>query len=440
MLLLASSILFLTLFLEGVLRLLPIDRTVISQLMTHNKYVDANTSNAISVIDYKPNTSFRHQSTEFDYEIKINSKGLRSREISYEKNKGEFRILVIGPSWCFGWGVPIENSIPFILEQKLRNHYRTDQITVINAGVPGQWVFGNLLFYMKEGYKYHPDAVIQIQAHDFSYQGIEDLKKISNADLILKEDDVFKLLYKKVSEIPLVRNSVLFYFTTERLRRSYIARGIIRRYAIRYGFISFGSLEKQSEEKINNFLKLNEIENPLFASLIRKKFDLLDSLSNFSSKEIIDKIYMRGAPGSYKMNKVDIKAQDPAIQAFFNGVGGILHDFMEILRQQEIMYLFYNIDGHALLSGLDAEKDKLISDYAAASLHSNSIPFISYDNYLFNDLGYSYGDHNMKEIFYPLDRHPTKKGYALLSEILYNKVITLGWIGDSKETVEDLLQ
>ena len=89
MLLLASSILFLTLFLEGVLRLLPIDRTVISQLMTHNKYVDANTSNAISVIDYKPNTSFRHQSTEFDYEIKINSKGLRSREISYEKNKGE---------------------------------------------------------------------------------------------------------------------------------------------------------------------------------------------------------------------------------------------------------------------------------------------------------------------------------------------------------------
>jgi len=90
--------------------------------------------------------------------IKINSRGLRDKEYPYRKKEGTFRILVLGDSFTEGFQVPLEGTFCKILESRL-NETRT-QFEVINAGFAGVGTDYELLFFRREGYKYHPDLAI----------------------------------------------------------------------------------------------------------------------------------------------------------------------------------------------------------------------------------------------------------------------------------------
>ncbi len=57
-----------------------------------------------------PNYEMRHQTSDFDTFIKINSEGLRDYEHRKDENSTTFRILVLGDSITFGLGVNIEES------------------------------------------------------------------------------------------------------------------------------------------------------------------------------------------------------------------------------------------------------------------------------------------------------------------------------------------
>ena len=56
----------------------------------------------------KPNSSASSGRLGYPIEYKINSKGLRDDETTLEKPYGVFRIVLIGDSQTFGFGVPIE--------------------------------------------------------------------------------------------------------------------------------------------------------------------------------------------------------------------------------------------------------------------------------------------------------------------------------------------
>jgi hypothetical protein len=90
--------------------------------------------------------------------VKINSKGLRDREYPYNKKEGTFRILVLGDSFTEAFQVPLENTFPKVLEYEL-NKVRGG-FEVINAGFGGVGTDYELLFFRREGHKYHPDLVI----------------------------------------------------------------------------------------------------------------------------------------------------------------------------------------------------------------------------------------------------------------------------------------
>jgi len=91
----------------------------------------------------------------------INEKGLRGAERDYNKSFGTYRILMLGDSYLFGWGLEWDDTLPVILEKRfLDTGYDGKRCEVINAGVFGYNTAQELEFLKKEGVKYSPDAVI----------------------------------------------------------------------------------------------------------------------------------------------------------------------------------------------------------------------------------------------------------------------------------------
>ena len=97
--------------------------------------------------------------TGYKIAYRINSKGLRDDETSYEKPKGIFRIVLVGDSNTYGYGVPIEKHFSTLLE----GYYK--DVEVINMGVGGWGVDQELLNLRAEGFRYEPDLVIAYVPH-----------------------------------------------------------------------------------------------------------------------------------------------------------------------------------------------------------------------------------------------------------------------------------
>ena len=97
--------------------------------------------------------------TGYEIMYRINSKGLRDDETSYEKPEGIFRIVLLGDSRTFGYGVPIEKHFSTLLEGYFKG------LEVINMGVSGFGVDQELLYLRSEGFRYEPDIVLVYVAH-----------------------------------------------------------------------------------------------------------------------------------------------------------------------------------------------------------------------------------------------------------------------------------
>jgi len=132
-------------------------------LTSKNEVIQAQT---LERLIFEPNSKARYQTIEFDYEVNINSLGLRDREIHIEKGD-KFRILCFGDSWTFGWGVNVENSWPKKLEQFfLANGFKN--IEVINCGQAGTYTSIYRKYIEKTVPLLKPDIVLVgvLQAYD----------------------------------------------------------------------------------------------------------------------------------------------------------------------------------------------------------------------------------------------------------------------------------
>lgn len=96
--------------------------------------------------------------TTFDRPLNINSKGLRDREYDYAKPDNTSRILVLGDSYAWGYGVADDEVFSEVLESQLATQpVRWD---VINCGVSGYGTDQEYLFLQNEGFQYSPDIVV----------------------------------------------------------------------------------------------------------------------------------------------------------------------------------------------------------------------------------------------------------------------------------------
>ena len=91
--------------------------------------------------------------------VRVSSQGLRDRFYG-KKEAGEFRVLMLGDSFTFGWGVAAENTIPACLEAELRARHPERKITVINAGVHGYGPWQSHIRLKERGLALEADLVI----------------------------------------------------------------------------------------------------------------------------------------------------------------------------------------------------------------------------------------------------------------------------------------
>jgi lysophospholipase L1-like esterase len=96
--------------------------------------------------------------------VHINSRGTRGPEFEIPKPPGIIRILCLGDSRTFGWGVREEDSYSGVLEKTLSE--RTGKkVEVINAGV-NAWSFPQMkVYFEKEALQFNPDFVVLAEAN-----------------------------------------------------------------------------------------------------------------------------------------------------------------------------------------------------------------------------------------------------------------------------------
>jgi lysophospholipase L1-like esterase len=85
------------------------------------------------VYELRPGTRGRFHG----HDMRINSLGMRGEEITRGKPTGTYRVLVLGDSQAFGWGVAQGEAFPAVVEDLLGARLSGPRVEVLNAGVPG---------------------------------------------------------------------------------------------------------------------------------------------------------------------------------------------------------------------------------------------------------------------------------------------------------------
>ena len=97
--------------------------------------------------------------------VKINANGLRDEEIPFNKPEDEKRVLMLGDSVTFGWGVSQGETFSDRMEQILRQ-LTGSQWQFINAGVNGYNTEQEATYIRIEGMRYSPDFVLLIYVNN----------------------------------------------------------------------------------------------------------------------------------------------------------------------------------------------------------------------------------------------------------------------------------
>jgi len=93
------------------------------------------------------------------FDLRTDSRGLRSAEPALPKPPGTYRVLAVGDSCTFGSGAGQADTWPAQLERELSRARGDLRFEVLNAGVPGFTSYQALRYLEIEGFDLEPDAI-----------------------------------------------------------------------------------------------------------------------------------------------------------------------------------------------------------------------------------------------------------------------------------------
>jgi lysophospholipase L1-like esterase len=145
--------------------------------------------------------------------VRINSLATRGQEFRVSKPAGTIRILSLGDSRTFGWGLAEDQTYSARLGQMLQEKIGAGRrVEVINAGVNG-WSYDQMFVYFRDvGLGYHPDLVIVGEGN-----GWTQFSEKSSPEFIKKF--MWRVRLKNV-----LRRSAIYHYAVEIKLRNFYER------------------------------------------------------------------------------------------------------------------------------------------------------------------------------------------------------------------------
>ena len=141
------------------------------------------------VYEFRPNVHGRFMGVP----VVINSQGLHDNEYSRRKEPGTFRIVGVGDSSLFGWGVPFEDAGLKVLERRLNEQSRGQKFEVINFGVPGYNTAMEAETFVRRCLDYSPDLVVlNFNTNDYD---VPEFMRLPSDVTTLRRSYLFDLAY-----------------------------------------------------------------------------------------------------------------------------------------------------------------------------------------------------------------------------------------------------
>jgi lysophospholipase L1-like esterase len=112
----------------------------------------------------QPNAIKRHRdrSGQFDVTYQINEYGYRGPAYPVAGDPDTFRVIVLGDSTGFGWGVAEAETFSSIIDREV------DNLEVINLALSGYGTDQSYLRFVEEGIRFGPDLIVlQVSHNDF---------------------------------------------------------------------------------------------------------------------------------------------------------------------------------------------------------------------------------------------------------------------------------
>jgi lysophospholipase L1-like esterase len=149
-------------------------------------------------IIFPPNSITSYETPEYKYTAKINKLGFRDREIDVSM-KAKKRIMIIGDSFTYGWGVNIEQSWPKILESNLIAS--GFDLEIYNLGQPGDDPVDYANIAEKAIPILNPDVVVIAVLEGDDLAQLAELVKLDNQTFKQKIKNVINYLYSNILRI-----------------------------------------------------------------------------------------------------------------------------------------------------------------------------------------------------------------------------------------------
>ena len=134
--------------------------------------------------------TFEHK--DFSVHVAINAEGLRDKDYSLSRVEGKRRILLLGDSFGWGYGVEKEETIDAVIES------RHAGVEMINASVAGYGTDQQYLYLESRGMAFHPDLVILLFHSNDVYNNMsrnqylyeKPVYELAEGELVLKNTPV----------------------------------------------------------------------------------------------------------------------------------------------------------------------------------------------------------------------------------------------------------
>jgi hypothetical protein len=168
----------------------------------------------VRVYRLKSNLDYLHQTREFTARYRTDALGIRTDghtpTPAIAKSNDVFRILALGASITFGWGVDYEDSYIYQIASGL--HIPGKRIELLNLGTPAQPISYQLKWLRETGYLYQPDLILQTISDEFESMETDDVLPphrpfVKNGYLNERAETFFSSYIKRVR----IYSAVLFY-------------------------------------------------------------------------------------------------------------------------------------------------------------------------------------------------------------------------------------